>query len=290
MSSNNARTAIVTGASKGLGAGIAKALAESGAAVVVNYRGDADGAERVVAGITAKGGRAIAVQADVASSEEVRRLFDRAREVYGPVDVLVNNAAVATFAPLSGITEDEFHREMNTNLLGTILTTQALASQDDIDAASIINVSTAGTVSHPSYASLYVASKSAVNAFTIVAAKELGPRGIRVNAIMPGPSDTEGTRAMGYAGSDQEAQAIATTPLGRTGTPDDTARLWPSWRPTTRAGSPGMSSSLPAACADAPGPTGDGAKTASQRRFSVRCSERRQLHRMRTRDGQRIGP
>ncbi|BCL25241.1 glucose 1-dehydrogenase [Streptomyces aurantiacus] len=221
MSSNNARTAIVTGASKGLGAGIAKALAGTGAAVVVNYRVDAEGAERVVADITAKGGRAIAVQADVAGGDDVRRLFDRAREVYGPVDVLVNNASVVTFAPLSDITEEEFQREMTTNVLGTILTTQALAAQDDIDAGSIINISTAGTVSHPPYASLYVASKSAVNAFTVITAKELGPRGIRVNAIMPGPSDTEGTRAIGYVGSEQEAQTIAATPLGRTGTPDD---------------------------------------------------------------------
>lgn len=221
MSSNNTRTAIVTGASKGLGAGIAAALAATGAAVVVNYRGDAQGAERVVAGITADGGRATAVQADVADGEDVRRLFDRAREVYGPVDVLVNNAAVATFAPLSAITEDDFRRDMAINLLGTILTTQALAAQDDIDTASIINVSTAGTMTHPPYASLYVASKSAVNAFTVVAAKELGPRGIRVNAIMPGPSDTEGVRAMGYVGSDQEVDAIAATPLGRTGTPED---------------------------------------------------------------------
>ncbi|MFE6049853.1 SDR family NAD(P)-dependent oxidoreductase [Kitasatospora sp. NPDC056446] len=222
MISSNARTAIVTGASKGLGAGIAKALAGTGAAVVVNYREDAKGAERVVAGITAEGGRAVAVRADVARGDDVRRLFDRAREEYGrPVDVLVNNAAVAAFAPLSDITEEEFQREMTTNLLGTILTTQALAAQDDIGAASIVNVSTAGTLTHPPYASLYVASKSAVNAFTIVAAKELGPRGIRVNAIMPGPSDTEGTRAMGFPGSAQEAQAIAGTPLGRTGTPDD---------------------------------------------------------------------
>ncbi|MEU9130501.1 SDR family oxidoreductase [Kitasatospora sp. NPDC048540] len=222
MSSNNtARTAIVTGASKGIGAGIAKALAGTGAAVVVNYREDAEGAERVVAGITAAGGRAIAVRADVARGGDVRRLFDRAREEYGPVDVLVNNAAVATFAPLSDITEKEFQREMTTNLLGTILTTQALAGQDDIGTASIVNVSTAGTLTHPLYSSLYVASKSAVNAFTIVAAKELGPRGIRVNAIMPGPSDTEGTRAMGFPGSAQEVQAVADTPLGRTGTPDD---------------------------------------------------------------------
>lgn len=221
MSSNNRRTAIVTGASKGLGAGIAKTLAETGAAVVVNYRTDAQGAERVVADITAKGGQAVAVQGDVAGSDDVRRLFDRAREAFGPVDVLVNNAAVATFVPLSAITAEQFQREVTTNLLGTILTTQALAAQEDIETASIINISTAGTLTHPPYTSLYVATKSAVNAFTIVTAKELGPRGIRVNAIMPGPSDTEGTRAMGYAGSDLEAQSIAVTPLGRTGTPDD---------------------------------------------------------------------
>lgn len=221
MNSNYGRTAIVTGASKGLGAGIAKTLAETGAAVVVNYRADAQGAERVVAEITAKGGQAIAVQADVAGSDDVRRLFDRAREAFGPVDVLVNNAAVATFVPLSAITAEQFQREVTTNFLGTILTTQALAAQEDIGTASIINISTAGTLTHPPYTSLYVATKSAVNAFTIVTAKELGPRGIRVNAIMPGPSDTEGTRAMRYAGSDLEAQSIAATPLGRTGTPDD---------------------------------------------------------------------
>ncbi|MFB7379240.1 SDR family NAD(P)-dependent oxidoreductase [Kitasatospora purpeofusca] len=219
--SSKARTAIVTGASKGIGAGIAKALAGAGAAVVVNYREDEEGAERVVAAITAEGGRALAVRADVAGGDDVRRLFDRAREEFGPVDVLVNNAGVATFAPLSGITEEEFQRQMSTNLLGTILTTQALAAQDDIGSASIVNVSTAGTLTHLVYASLYVASKSAVNAFTVVAAKELGPRGIRVNAIMPGPSDTEGTRAMGFPGSAQEAQAVAGTPLGRTGTPAD---------------------------------------------------------------------
>ncbi|MET0424764.1 MAG: SDR family oxidoreductase [Actinoplanes sp.] len=221
MSSLNTRTAIVTGASKGLGAGIAASLAEAGAAVVVNYRGDEAAADRVVQEITAKGGRAVAVQADVANEDDVSRLFATARATYGPVDVLVNNAAVVAFGPLSAITADEFRRQIDTNLYGTILTTQALAAQDDLGAASIINVSTAGTLSHPAYAGLYVATKAAVNAFTLVAAKELGPRGIRVNAIAPGPSDTEGTRALGYPGSDQEAAAVATTPLGRTGVPND---------------------------------------------------------------------
>lgn len=221
-SSNNGRTAIVTGASKGLGAGIARALAASGASVVVNYREDAKGAERVVADITAEGGQALAVRADVAAAGDVRDLFARAREAYGrPVGILVNNAAVAVFAPLAAITEEEFHRELDTNLLGTILTTQALVAQEDLGGASVVNVSSAGTFTLPPYGALYVASKSAVNAFTIVAAKELGPRGIRVNAIAPGPSDTEGTRALGFAGSDQEAAAIAATPLGRTGLPGD---------------------------------------------------------------------
>ena len=221
MSSLNTRTAIVTGAAKGIGAGIARALAGAGAAVVVNYRADAEGAERVVRDITAKGGRAVAIRADVADAADVARLFDRTREVFGPVDVLVNNAAVATFAPIGAITAEEFQRQLGTNLFGTILTTQALAGQDDVTAGSIVNVSTAGTFSFPAYTGLYVATKSAVNAFTLVAAKELGPRGIRVNAIAPGPSDTEGTRAMGYAGSAQEAASIAATPLGRTGVPDD---------------------------------------------------------------------
>jgi 3-oxoacyl-[acyl-carrier protein] reductase len=221
VSSLNTRTAIVTGSAKGIGAAIAKTLAQAGAAVVVNYLADAAGAQRVVGEITDKGGRAIAVQADVANADDVRRLFDQARDAFGPVDVLVNNAAVVTFAPLSAITAEDFRRQIDTNLLGPILTTQALAGQDDIGTASIINVSTAGTLSFPAYASLYVATKSAVNAFTLVAAKELGPRGIRVNAIAPGPSDTEGSRATGYVGSEQEAASVASTPLGRTGVPDD---------------------------------------------------------------------
>lgn len=221
-SSNNGRTAIVTGASKGLGAGIARALAASGAAVVVNYREDAKGAERVVADIAAEGGQALAVRADVAASADVRRLFASAREAYGrPVDVLVNNAGVAAFGPLAAVTEEEFHRELNTNLLGTVLTTQALAAQDDLAGAAVVNVSTAGTFTLPPYGALYTASKAAVNAFTVTTAKELGPRGIRVNAIAPGPTDTEGARALGFTGSDQETAAIAATPLGRTGLPGD---------------------------------------------------------------------
>ncbi|MGW5351817.1 SDR family NAD(P)-dependent oxidoreductase [Streptomyces sp. NPDC004031] len=226
MSSNNGRTAIVTGASKGLGAAMARALAGSGASVVVNYREDAEGAERVAADITAGGGQALAVQADVASGPDVRRLFARAREAYGrPVGILVNNAGVATFGPLADVTEEQFRRELDTNLLGTVLTTQALAAQDDLDGASVVNISTAGTLTLPPYGALYIASKAAVNAFTVTTAKELGPRGIRVNAIAPGPTDTEGARALGFPGSAQETASIAATPLGRTGLPADYAPL-----------------------------------------------------------------
>ncbi|MBM2620703.1 SDR family oxidoreductase [Actinoplanes sp. LDG1-06] len=221
MSRLNTRTAIVTGASKGIGAAIARTLADAGAAVAVNYRSDAAGAERVVADIVAKGGRAVAIQADVAVPDDVTRLFEQTRAAFGPVDVLVNNAGVATFAPLTAITADEFQRQIGTNLYGPVLTTQALAAQDDIDGASIVNVSTAGTLQHPAYGSLYVATKSALEAFTIVAAKELGPRGIRVNGIAPGPSVTEGTHAMGWVGSELEAASVAGTPLGRSGEPGD---------------------------------------------------------------------
>ena len=221
MSTLANRVAIVTGASKGIGAGIARALAGAGAAVVVNFRTDAAGAERVVQGITAKGGRALAVRGDIAEAADVSAVFHAARAEFGPVDILVNNAGVATFGPLTAITSEEFNRQIGTNLYGTILTTQALAAQEDLDSASIINVSTGGTLQFPAYGSLYVATKSAVEAFTIVSAKELGPRGIRVNGIAPGPSDTEGTRSSGFVGSDMEAASVGATPLGRTGTPDD---------------------------------------------------------------------
>ncbi|MEK8109388.1 SDR family oxidoreductase [Micromonospora sp. M12] len=250
MSSNNGRTAIVTGASKGLGAGIATALAESGAAVVVNYRGCAR---------CRAGGRGHHRQgrpgdrgpADVASSDDVRRLFGRAREVFGPVDVLVNNAAVATFAPLSSITEDEFQREMTTNLLGTILTTQALAAQDDIDAASIINVSTAGTLSHPPYASLYVASKGAVNAFTIVASRNWARAASVSTRSCPDRRTPTAPEPWAMSGRITRHRRLP-PPLGRTGSPDDYGPLVAFLASDDARGSPGTSSSLLEACADAP--------------------------------------
>jgi 3-oxoacyl-[acyl-carrier protein] reductase len=218
------RTALVTGASKGIGAAIAPALAAAGAAVVVNYNTDAAGAERVVKEIVGSGGRALAVRADISHREEVEGLFAAAREAFGPVDVLVNNAAVVTFAPLAAITDADYRRQVDTNFWGTLLTMQALAAQDDLGpTASIINVSTAGTSSHPPASAIYVGTKSAVNSATRVAAKELAPRGIRVNAIAPSSSDTEGTRAMGFVGSPLADAAVDEIPLGRLGTPDDYA-------------------------------------------------------------------
>jgi 3-oxoacyl-[acyl-carrier protein] reductase len=216
------RTAIVTGASKGIGAHVATALAEAGAAVVVNYRADSAGAEKVVAGIVEVGGRAIAVQGDVSRRADVDALFAAAREAFGPVDVLVNNAGVVNFAPVSALTDEDFHQQVNTNLLGPLLTMQAFAAQDDIGpSASIVNVSTAGTSSHPVYSSVYVGTKSALNSATRVIAKELAPRGIRVNGVAPSASDTDGTRAMGFIGSPAAEATIAEIPLGRLGRPED---------------------------------------------------------------------
>lgn len=216
------RTALVTGAAKGIGANIAAALAAAGAAVVVNYRADAVGAARVVEEITAAGGKAIAVRGDVGRRSDVDALFAAAREAFGPVDVLVNNAGVATFAPLSAVTEDDVHRQVETNFLGPLLTMQAFAAQDDLGpSASVVNVSTAGTSTHPAFSAVYVGTKSALNSATRVVARELAPRGIRVNAVAPSASDTDGTRATGFPGSPAADAAVAEIPLGRLGTPAD---------------------------------------------------------------------
>jgi 3-oxoacyl-[acyl-carrier protein] reductase len=157
----------------------------------------------------------------VSQAAEVAELFRAARHAFGPVDILVNNAGIYSFAPLTAVSASDFEQQVGTNVLGTLLTMQAFAGQGDLGTASIVNLSTAGTMSHPPYAGLYVATKSAVNALTLVAAKEFAARGIRVNAIAAGVSDTDGTRAMGFIGSAQAQQAVADIPLGRLGTPDD---------------------------------------------------------------------
>jgi 3-oxoacyl-[acyl-carrier protein] reductase len=225
MSDLNGKVAIVTGASKGIGAGIAKSLAAAGAAVAVNYASSRDGAERVVADIKAKGGKAIAVKGDVAKAEDVRRLFAETRKAFGRIDVLVNNAGIYRFQPLEDVTEDEFHRLFNTNVLGTILATREAVKHFGASGGSVINISSVASEDAVPTASVYSATKGAVDAVTRVLAAELGPRKIRVNAIAPGGVETEGTHAAGVIGSDFEKQMVARTPLGRLGQPDDVARV-----------------------------------------------------------------
>jgi 3-oxoacyl-[acyl-carrier protein] reductase len=219
------KVAIVTGASKGIGAGIAKALAEAGASVVVNYASSREGADKVVADIVGKGGRAIAVHGDVSKSDDVKRLFAETKAAYGAVDILVNNAGVYRFAPIEETTEAEFHREFNINVLGTILTTQEAVRYFGPKGGNVINIaSTAVSMNMPTTA-LYTATKAAVESLTRVLAKELGPRNIRVNTISPGGVETEGTHDLGILGTDFEKQMIAQTPLGRMGQPGDIAPI-----------------------------------------------------------------
>jgi 3-oxoacyl-[acyl-carrier protein] reductase len=223
MSKLEGKVAVVTGASKGIGAQIAKTLAAEGAAVVVNYATDEAGAERVVATIIQQGGRAIAVQADVGKEADVRALFAETKRAFGRLDVLVNNAGVYRFGAIEAFAEEEFHRQFGTNVLGTFLTIREAVAHFGDGGGSVINVSsTATTMSLPT-TSVYTATKAAVESLTRVLAKELGPRKIRVNAIAPGGTETEGVRAAGIIGTDFANQMVAQTPLGRFGQPDDIA-------------------------------------------------------------------
>jgi 3-oxoacyl-[acyl-carrier protein] reductase len=223
MSELAGKVAIVTGASKGIGAGIAKDLGAAGAAVVVNYASSKEGADRVVAEITSKGGRAIAVQGDVSKATDVQRLFAETKKAFGSLDVLVNNAGVFQFEPLEAVTEDEFHREFNTNVLGLILTTQEALKYFGPEGGSVINIGSTASSVTPPMSVVYTATKGAVDAVTRVLAKELGPRKIRVNSINPGGVETEGVHRIGIIGSDFEKQMVAQTPLGRLGQPEDIA-------------------------------------------------------------------
>jgi 3-oxoacyl-[acyl-carrier protein] reductase len=225
MSDLKGKVAIVTGASKGIGAGIAKKLAAAGAAVAVNYASSREGAERVVADIKANGGEAIAIKGDVAKAADVRGLFEETRSAFGRVDILVNNAGIYRFQPLEDITEDEFHLQFNTNVLGTILAAKEAAKHFGPDGGSIINISSVASEQALPTATVYSATKGAVDTLTRVLAAELGPRKIRVNAIAPGPVETEGTHAAGVIGSDIEKGFVARTALGRLGQPDDIARI-----------------------------------------------------------------
>ncbi|TMI00677.1 MAG: glucose 1-dehydrogenase [Betaproteobacteria bacterium] len=225
MSELTGKVAIVTGASKGIGAAIAKGLGAAGAAVAVNYASSKEGADRVVAEITGKGGKAIAVQGDVSKAADVKRLFAETKKAFGSLDVLVNNAGIYAFEPLENVTEDEFHREFNTNVLGPILTTQEALKHFGLDGGSVINISSVASTSAPPNSVVYSATKGAVDSIARVLGKELGARKIRVNTIAPGGVETEGVHSAGVIGSDFEKQIVAGTPLGRLGQPEDIARV-----------------------------------------------------------------
>jgi 3-oxoacyl-[acyl-carrier protein] reductase len=225
MSELRGKVAIVTGASKGIGAAIAKGLAAVGASVVVNYASSREGADRVVAEIVGKGGKAIAVEADVSKAAAVQRLFQQTKNAFGSLDVLVNNAGVYRFAALEEVTEDEFHREFNINVLGVLLASREAMKYFGPDGGSVINISSIASTSPTPTAVVYSATKGAVDAITRVLANELGPKKIRVNAIKPGGVETEGVHSIGVIGSEFEKQMVARTPLGRLGQPDDIASV-----------------------------------------------------------------
>jgi 3-oxoacyl-[acyl-carrier protein] reductase len=220
MSRLKGKVAVVTGASKGIGAGIAKGLAAEGASVVVNYSSSKEGADKVVAEIKAKGGKAVAVQGDVAKAADVERLFAETKKAFGRLDVLVNNAGVYEFSPIGDVTEKHFHRIFDTNVLGPILATREAAKYFG-ESGSVINVGSVASTSGPATTVVYSATKGALDTVTRVLANELGPKKIRVNSINPGPVETEGVRAAGMIGSDFLKGAIAQTPLGRIGQPED---------------------------------------------------------------------
>jgi 3-oxoacyl-[acyl-carrier protein] reductase len=224
MSKLAGKVAVVTGASKGIGAAIAKSLAAEGAAVVVNYASSKAGADTVVNAITAAGGKAVAVGADVSKAAEAQGLIDAAIKNFGRLDILVNNSGVYEFAPIEAVTEEQFHKIFNINVLGLLLITQAAVKHLG-EGSSIINIGSVVSSLTPPSSTVYTGTKGAVDAITGVLAKELGARKIRVNSINPGMVETEGVHAAGFIGSDFETNAVAQTPLGRIGQVDDIATV-----------------------------------------------------------------
>lgn len=217
------KVAVVTGASKGIGAAIAEALGKEGASVVVNYASDKAGAEKVVGKIAAAGGKAIAVKADVSKSSDVINMFAETKKAYGKVDILVNNAGVYEFRPIEAVDEEHFHRQFNINVLGLLLTTKHAVALMNGDGASIINLSSVVSLTPPAAFSVYSATKAAIDAITRSLAQELGARKIRVNSLLPGVTETEGLRASEAADKSFLDYAISRTPLGRVGTVEDIA-------------------------------------------------------------------
>src|SRR3984957_9203964 len=225
MSKLSGKVAVVTGASKGIGAGIAKSLAAEGASVVVNYSSDKAGADKTVAEITKAGGKAVAVGASVAKQADIDKLFAETKKSYGKVDILVNNAGVYAFEPIEQISEESIDRIFGTNVKGLLLTTKAAVGLIPAEGGSIINIGSVVSELTPPGSSVYSSTKGAVDVITRVLAKELGPRKIRVNSVNPGLTITEGTQTAGIAGSDFETDAISKTPLGRAGKPQDIASV-----------------------------------------------------------------
>jgi len=224
MSSLKGKVALVTGASKGIGAAIARELAARGAAVAVNYSGSQAAAEKVAAEIEAAGGKAISVQANLADPATVKPFVDTVATKLGPIDILVNNAGIYEFGSLEAVTPEHFHKQFNLNVLGFLLVTQAVVARFNPAGGSIINIVSV-VASGFANAAVYSATKGAVNTITVALSKELGPKKIRVNALNPGMVETEGTHTAGFIGSDFEKHAAAQTPLGRIGQPSDIAAI-----------------------------------------------------------------
>ncbi|WP_042403401.1 SDR family NAD(P)-dependent oxidoreductase [Streptacidiphilus carbonis] len=221
----NGRVALVTGGGKGIGRGISSALAAAGAAVAVNYATDRPAAEGAVADIIGSGGRAVAVAGDVGSPDDVERLFEQANAALGPVDTLVNNAGIFSFQPFEDVTPSDFDRIYRTNVAGVFFTCQTFVKQLPAAGGSIVNISTSGISNHAPGSALYTSAKGALTTLTRVLANELGSRNIRVNAVAPGATDTDGARDLGLINDENVARAVATTPLGRLGHPHDIGQV-----------------------------------------------------------------
>lgn len=218
------KVAVITGASKGIGASIAQYFAAEGAKVVVNYASDKTGAERIATSITNNGGTAVLVQADVSKASDVNRLFEETKNAFGTLDILVNNAGIYQYAPIEELSEESFHQQFNINVLGSLLTIQAALKLFGNEGGTIINISSEVSKTPLPAGSVYSATKAALDAITISLSKEFSGRNIRINSILPGVVETEGSRSAGFIGSDAETKLVANTPLGRTGQPEDIAK------------------------------------------------------------------